>query len=99
MAFEIDTKDKEKIIGLISVLAPNAKIYLFGSRARGTNSQWSDINLALDAGEPLSSSVIGELNAIMEATHLPYEVEMLDFYLVTPLMKQSILKDRLIWKS
>lgn len=99
MAFEIKEKDKEKIIGLISIMVPHAKIYLFGSRARGTNGEWSDIDLALDAGAALSTSVVGELNAIMEATHLPYKVEILDFHLVTPAMQESIIKDRKIWKS
>ncbi len=41
MRFPVEEKSKAKIIALIS----DAKIYLFGSRARGTNSPWSDIDL------------------------------------------------------
>jgi len=43
----IDEKTKTKVIALISALIPKAKIYLFGSRATGKFSQWSDIDLEL----------------------------------------------------
>lgn len=47
----IDEKTKHKIIAVISALMPDVKIYLFGSRARGTNSRTADIDIALDGGE------------------------------------------------
>jgi len=34
----LDEKTKNKIIAVISALIPDAHIYLFGSRARGTNA-------------------------------------------------------------
>ncbi len=45
---------KDKVVAVISALVPHAKIYLFGSRARGTAGERSDIDLALDAGEKLN---------------------------------------------
>ncbi len=44
---------KDKIIKVIEIFYPNAKIYLFGSRARGTNEEQSDIDIAIDAGLPI----------------------------------------------
>ena len=99
MAFTVDEKNKNKIISLISAIIPNAKIYLFGSRARGTNSEWSDIDLAIDLGAEAARLDIGELNDIMVASNLPYKVDIVDFYKVTPEMQQSILKDKIIWKN
>lgn len=48
-------KEQNLIVKLLSVIFPEAKIYLFGSRARGTHKVTSDIDLAIDAGHPLSS--------------------------------------------
>jgi len=44
----LEPEYKNKRISILSVLFPNAKIYLFGSRARGTHEQKSDIDLAID---------------------------------------------------
>jgi predicted nucleotidyltransferase len=50
-------KEKEIIIRLLDALFPGVKIYLFGSRARGTHRPTSDIDLALDAGRELSAKL------------------------------------------
>jgi predicted nucleotidyltransferase len=44
-------QEKETIIRLLEALFPKVKIYLLGSRARGTYSVTSDIDLALDTGK------------------------------------------------
>ena len=95
----IDAKTKHKIIALISALLPEAKIYLFGSRARGTHSQWSDIDLALDAGKPLEPQDIGEINDLMEALTTPYKISVVDIYRISELMKKAIEQDKIVWKA
>lgn len=99
MKYPIDAKSKEKIIAIISALVPEAKIYLFGSRARGTNSEWSDIDLALDAGKRLPQLSVGELNDIMVATNLPYKVDIVDVYAVSEDMRKSINDEKILWKN
>jgi predicted nucleotidyltransferase len=96
--FSIPEEDKHKIIALISALIPEAKIYLFGSRARNTNSEWSDIDIALDAGTRLPKLTVSEIRDIMEATNLPYKVDIVDFHAVYEALQQAILKDRILWK-
>ena len=96
--FPVDEKSKAKIIALIHALVPNAKIYLFGSRAQGTNSEMSDIDLALDAGERLPKLTVGELRDIMVATNIPYKVDIVDLHHVSDTMRKAILKDKVLWK-
>src|SRR5262245_35526819 len=72
MSHGIDEDSKRKIIAVISALIPEATIYLFGSRARGTQSQWSDIDIALDAGKKLSRYDIGEIVSMFQASSMPY---------------------------
>jgi len=95
----IDKEVKDKIIALISALVPEAKIYLFGSRARGKHSQWSDIDLALDSGEKISSSVIGEVLSVLAGTDIINKIEVVDVYSVSDDMRESILEERVIWKN
>lgn len=99
MPYLIDEKSKKKIISLISALLPDAKIYLFGSRARNTNSQWSDVDIALDAGEVLPQLSVGELNDIMVASNLPYKVDIIDLNAVSDIMREIINKEKVLWKA
>lgn len=95
----IDNETKEKIINLIIALIPNAKIYLFGSRARETHREWSDIDLALDTGAILPTSKVGEVKDVLAATNMPYKIDVLDFNMISPTMQEIIKRERKIWKN
>jgi len=98
MKKELDENTKKKIIAIISALMPDAKIYLFGSRARGTNSNYSDIDLALDTGYKISNVDLDELKTIFKVSYIMYEVDLLDMNNIDDLIKNQILKDRILWK-
>lgn len=95
---DIPAEDKNKIINVINSLIPDAKIYLYGSRARGTHSKWSDIDLALESKNTLTTGQIGELNDVMASLSIPYTVNIVDLHAVSPTIKDSILKDKISWK-
>ncbi len=69
---------KETIIKLLRVLHPDLRIYLFGSRARGTNAPEADIDLALDRGRKLTISELSIIKNIIEALDIPYMVDVVD---------------------
>lgn len=96
--YPLDEKTKNKIIAIISVLIPNAKIYLFGSRARGTNAQYADIDIALDAGKKLSNIDVDEVKSMLNESNIIYKIDVVDIHQVNDLMKQQILEERIIWK-
>lgn len=95
----IDEETKKKIIALISALLPSAKIYLFGSRATGTHSEWSDIDLAIDAKKKLPRSIVDEIKSIIKGSNIPYKVDVLDINYVSNDMSKSILDEKIIWKK
>ncbi len=95
----VDDKTKHKIVAIISALQPHAKIYLFGSRARGTASKWSDIDLALDADQSLNYRDLYEINDIMKALRTPYKIDVVDFNTVSDQMREEITRDKLVWKA
>jgi len=88
---------KEKIITIISALFPKTKIYLYGSRARGTHQEWSDIDLALDAGKKLNRHDIREVMDMLEASNIPYKVSIVDFNDADKEFKDEISKDMMLW--
>jgi len=96
---ELDEKTKQKIIAVISALMPDVKIYLFGSRARGTNGPRADIDIALDGGKRLEIEDVDEIKSMFRESNIIYHIDVLDFHQVTDAMRESIIKDRIIWKS
>ena len=94
----LDEGIKQKIIRVISALIPDARIYLFGSRARGTNAEYADIDLALDAGKQLPIRDVDEVKSMFRESNIMYTIDVVDIYQVSDLMREQILKDKIIWK-
>jgi uncharacterized protein len=82
---------------LTLALIPDAKIILFGSRARGDDSHGSDVDIALDAGRKIEFVAVGEVRDVLEATNIPYKVDVLDFYSVSKDMQEMISKEGIQW--
>jgi predicted nucleotidyltransferase len=62
---------KDKIIKVIEIFFPDAKIYLFGSRARGNYDVTSDIDIAIDVGRPVSIEEKAQLLNMIDALNIP----------------------------
>ncbi len=92
-------QNQEKLIKILTVLFPESKIYLFGSRARGDFTVVSDVDLAIDIGRRLKSHEIAQAYNIIEALNIPQTVDLVDLNAVAQDMKQSILKEAIIWKD
>lgn len=95
----VEEEHKKKIIGVLTVLFPDAIIYLFGSRARGTQREYSDIDLAIDGGAPINPGAIGEAKAMLSESNIPYVIEVVDFNEISETMKNAILTEGIVWKK
>ncbi len=61
-----------------------ARVWVFGSRAKGTTKRASDLDLAIDAGSPLPFSVTARLNGVFDETPLAFSVDLADLHAVSP---------------
>ncbi len=71
------------------------EIYLFGSRARGTEKAGSDVDLAIISDTSLSQD-LAILREILEESNLPYKVDIVDIN-QAPYLKKVILKEGKRW--
>lgn len=97
MNSEISSENKKKIIGLLRVLFPTAKIYLYGSRARGTQSEYSDIDLALDNGEQISLRNMYEAKSILTEADIDCFVDLVDINRIPQSLRKAIEKEMILW--
>ena len=92
-------RQKELIIKMLEALFPHVIIYLFGSRARGTNRSNSDIDLALDTGKALSFLQIAQAKNVLEALNIPEMIDLVDLQSVNQELKEIIKKEGILWKN
>ena len=83
---------------IIIKYAPDAKIILYGSRARGDFGSGSDIDIALDMGHVIERSVMNKILGDLEESKLPIGFDIVDFRKISEDMQKEILKDGIIWK-
>jgi len=63
---------------LKAALPHHAKVFVFGSRANGRARRASDLDLAIDAGRPLTLAETSALAEAFETSDLPYAVDIVD---------------------
>ncbi|HLB41093.1 MAG TPA: nucleotidyltransferase domain-containing protein, partial [Candidatus Babeliales bacterium] len=78
---------------------PQAKIILFGSRARGTNKSGADVDVAIDIGERIPLLELQRARNTMENLFIPLEVDLVDLQRVSAEFKASILSEGIVWQS
>lgn len=90
---------KQILIGIIHKYVPNCKIYLFGSRARGTHKEGADIDLALEAQEKISFMTILKIQRDIEETTIPVFVDVVDLDGTSDDFKNEVKRDGILWKN
>lgn len=95
-----EIKHKDDIIKIITAFYPNAKIYLFGSFARGDARASSDIDVAIDVGKRLGIHEYMFLVNLVDALPSSRKVDLVDINrVVDETMKANIQKDGILWKG
>jgi uncharacterized protein len=92
-------KYKNIIVPIVEQYLPDAKIILYGSRARGDFKSGSDIDVALDMGAIIDDNLISKIIWDLEDSDLPIFFDIVDFTKMSENMKNNILKDGVIWKK
>ena len=69
------------------------RVWWFGSWVRGNAEPRSDIDIAVDAGEPLSGHVLQAVREQLEEIRTLHEIELVDLQAVGPRMRQIVLDE------
>jgi predicted nucleotidyltransferase len=77
----------------------DAGVWLFGSCARGDERQRSDIDVAILPRDELPSGFFGELDADIEESTIPYDVDLVDLRYADPGLIADVRRQGVKWRD
>ena len=77
----------------------DVRVYVFGSSVAGAVHRASDIDVAIDAREPLPPGLLGELQEQLEESDIPYPVDIVDPGTVSPAFRERVRRDGVVWND
>lgn len=93
--FGLENRHIEFILKVLrnNIVEEDAKFYIFGSRAKNTYKEYSDIDIAVEIPQKkLSANVIGKILIEFSDSTLPYEVDVIDLNSIDEKFKNLIAK-------
>lgn len=88
---------KKELITIIHHHVPGCKIMLFGSRARGTQADGADFDIAIDAGHKLPFTTMLNISDTIEDSNIPVHVDVVDLHSVSTTFLAEVKKDAILW--
>ncbi|KZX14221.1 nucleotidyltransferase family protein [Methanobrevibacter filiformis] len=97
---QVSPDEMEIIINIIQKHAKNCKVLIFGSRLKGNNKKFSDLDLAFICNEGLGLKRRINLDIKFEESDLPYKVDVVDYNEASKEFKKIIdEKNKKIWDN
>lgn len=91
---------KKMILDAMNYHFPNAKVYLFGSRARKTHEEGADVDIAIDdQGKKISYHEIIRARSTLDNLLIPLEVDLVDLHAIPEELKKTILEEGELWRD
>lgn len=90
---------KNWILKAITYHFPNARVVLFGSRARGTNAPGSDVDLAIDNRSPIPLGEMARTRVTLQNLPLALEMDIVDIHNIPQELRDIIEQEGVIWKD
>jgi predicted nucleotidyltransferase len=89
---------KQQIKDIIFQYLPSEfKVYLFGSRATGTEQKFSDYDIGILGAKALDPVIKADIEEALEQSDIPYIVEIVDLNTVSERFKKIALENGILW--
>lgn len=91
--------EKVKRIVLRGLEGTPARVYLYGSFARGQAVRTSDIDVAVLPEQPLGPGVLAMIREALEESTVPYPVEVTDLSEAPLSFREQVLREGIPWND
>jgi predicted nucleotidyltransferase len=96
LRLDVSDADRRIVLAILREhLSADATVWVFGSRATGRARRYSDLDLAIDAGRPLSLDETARLREAISDSDLCYRVDIVDWQAIGDHFRSLIAAARL----
>ena len=96
-SIDLPAEHRAQALEIIRRRLPTARVWVYGSRAKGRARRYSDLDLMLDDhGRPIAASVMGNLDEDFDESDLPIIVELHDMAQTDTKFLARVQKDFLL---
>jgi len=95
---DVSPEDWRIVHDILQRYVPGREVWAFGSRAKWTAKEYSDLDIAIVGEEPLSLSVMAELMDAFQESELPFKVDVVDWATVQPSFRRAIESSKVVVK-
>ena len=95
MSLDIRPDHLEMVRAIVQQYLPQACVWAFGSRVKGTARKTSDLDLCVDNKAPLSFEALATLRDAFSESNIPYKVDIVDWQTVDDSFRAIIIAERL----
>lgn len=95
----LNPQDRSAIEQIVAPLLArwDARLKLFGARARGDARPASDIDLALVAKQPIAATDMAELCEALDESQIPFRVDLVDYASAPSHLRAAVDRDGIPW--
>ncbi len=83
---------------LRDIFVGDYEVIIFGSRAKGTNRKFSDIDICLKSNQKIPDLEMETIKERCTKSNLPYLVDILDYHDINSFFQETINKTGIVFK-
>jgi type I restriction enzyme S subunit len=87
---DISPENWQIVRDILQRYVPDREVWAFGSRAKWTAKEFSDLDIAIIGDKPLSIALTADLREAFQESALPFKVDIVDWANITPSFRQVI---------
>ncbi len=86
---------KEQIINIVTkwLKLPHYRIFYFGSRVNGKADERSDLDIGIEAAQPVPLQIMSEIKSDLDELPILQKIDFVDFQMVSAEFRQVALKN------
>jgi type I restriction enzyme, S subunit len=84
------------VLEILQRYVPEREVWAFGSRAKWTAREYSDLDLAIIGVEPLELTTMANLSDAFQVSELPFKVDIVDWATTSPKFRKVIESNKAI---
>lgn len=93
---DLSPRDWKIVRDILARHVPQYEVWAFGSRAKRTAKEYSDLDLAIITDQPLGLSLSADIANAFEESDLPIKVDVVDWATTSENFRQIIQREKIV---